>query len=91
MSYRLHIDIPLPFDEEKACDISERVTELFAWVLKENNIMVEANDCDDGDKVLTEIEKFQYRLSNDEDRQMKNYLVKTEEGHATKNKIVVSL
>ncbi len=36
-------------------------------------------------------EMFQYRMGCDGDRTIKNHLIKTENGHATRAKVVISL
>tara|TARA_R100000008_G_C3478019_1_gene112374 strand:+ start:316 stop:552 length:237 start_codon:yes stop_codon:yes gene_type:complete len=78
MDYRIHIDIPLPdTDEEK----SARLTETVVAILEEKTGFFKANG----------IEKINYRLGHDEDRQKSNYLQKNENGHVTNKKSKVTL
>jgi copper chaperone CopZ len=72
---RLHIDFPLGEDESVACDKSKQIVDAITNALKE----------------VDGIKMFQYRLGNDNDRVIKNYLVKDEQGHVTKKKTKVYL
>jgi predicted phosphoribosyltransferase len=71
MNYRLHIDVPLVADMNESIAMSNKIVELLQKCLNESDL---------------ESVRVNYRLGNDEDRTNKNYLVLTDNGHATKNK-----
>jgi len=74
--YRLHIDIPLGIDEEKAVNT---VQHLMQWCFNDDRHQV--------DKMkMHGISCVNYRLGNDEDRQKSNYLTKNENGHVNNKK-----
>ncbi len=77
--FRLHIDLPLGTDEERAAFLSNLL------VSRLDNVITNMHDTD----VLNdnEVEKMNYRLGNDEDRQKSNYLMKTDEGHIRNKKL----
>ena len=70
MTYRLHVDIPINGTEE---DVIRITTELMRFCF--DNIHAENHLHGLG------IECVNFRLGNDEDRQMSNYLSKNENGH----------
>ena len=74
--YRLHIDIALPFDEEKAKKVSLAIIEMF----------------DLAKIAFFGLDHINYRLGHDEDRQKSNYFIVNESGHVNnkKSKIVVA-
>ena len=72
MTYRLHIDIPLSGDEEDAIAAAKRIINAFSVANGEYNLSME---------------KLNYRLGHDEDRQKSNYLMKNEDGHVNNKKI----
>ena len=81
--YRLHIDIPLGGDEEKA---SYKANLLIQEFLKLNQSTAP--------NLINEkygIDKVSYRLGHDEDRQKSNYLDKNENGHVSNKKTVIDL
>ena len=69
--FRLHIDVPLGGSEAEALEKSKRIVEFISNMEAMRSIGVE---------------QVNYRLGHDEDREVKNYMVKTPSGHATKNK-----
>lgn len=69
--FRLHIDIPLDFDEAKSAEISREIAEKLKGFLS------------------ADVKKIQYRLANDEDRNVKNYLIKDENNHIANRKSVI--
>ena len=78
--YRLHIDIPLGLNEEKAINTSKLLIQEFM------------SDHRGDLKLLNEkydIEEMNYRLGHDEDHQRSNYLDKNENGHVNNKKIKV--
>ena len=79
--YRLHIDIPLGSDEEKAINTTKH---LMNWCF-----------CDDRHQVMKMsqrgIDQINYRLGHDDDRQKSNYLHKNENGHVSNKKSRFSL
>jgi hypothetical protein len=82
MQYRLHIDIPLGPDEEKAIVMSKLLIQEFLSSHRgELNFLNEKYD----------IEQLNYRLGYDEDRQNSNYLDKNENDHVSNKKTRVSL
>lgn len=74
--YRLHIDIPMPFNEEEALKKSEMIISFL-----QNTVLIEKLD----------IDQINYRLGHDEDRQKSNYFIKDANGHVNnkKSKIVL--
>ena len=81
MQYRLHIDIPLGTDEEKAINVTKL---LMDWCFY-----------DDRHQVMKMsqhgIDQINYRLGHDEDRQKSNYLDKNENGHITNKKTKIHI
>jgi hypothetical protein len=73
--YRLHIDIPLPFDEEKAKKISLAIIQMF----------------DLAKIAFFGIDQINYRLGHDEDRQKSNYFIVNESGHVNNKKSKISV
>ena len=71
--YRLHIDIPLGQDEEKAVMNSE---EIIYMIESQKDFLLESLG----------VEQLNYRLGHDEDRQKSNYLNKNENGHVNNKK-----
>ena len=67
--FRLHLDVPLGLDEEKAVRLTNNFAELLR-VLSE-----------DWSPQYFPWQDIQYRLGHDEDRGKSNYLKKTEFGH----------
>ena len=76
--FRLHIDIPLDFTEEESIRISNQISVFLC------------NGIKDGDDVKG-IKKIQYRLAYDNDRTIRNYLIKDENGHVSTKKSVIEL
>ena len=74
--YRLHIDIPLPMNEEEAIFVTNNVMKL----LNIRHVMDELK-----------IDQINYRLGHDDDRQKSNYMEKTESGHVTNKKSKIDL
>lgn len=74
--FRLNIDFPLGEDEEKA----QRISESLIKILKEELPEYKAYG------TIPENLLMQYRMSRDEDRTIKNYFVKDENGHCTRSK-----
>jgi hypothetical protein len=74
--YRLHIDIALPFDEEKSKKVSLAIIEMF----------------DLAKIAFFGLDQINYRLGHDEDRQKSNYFIVNESGHVNnkKSKILVA-
>lgn len=73
--FRLHIDIPLDVSEEASCVIAQ---EIIARISS-------------GALSGCGAQSLKYRMGNDGDRTTKNYLVKTDSGHATGSKVEISL
>jgi hypothetical protein len=73
--FRLHIDIPLPFSEEKAKKVSLVIIEMF----------------DIAKITFFGLDHINYRLGHDDDRQKSNYFVVNDSGHVNnkKSKIVL--
>ena len=69
--YRLHIDIPITGDEDDAIAAAKRVIAAFSAANTDYNLSME---------------KMNYRLGHDEDRQKSNYLDKNENGHVNNKK-----
>ena len=76
MKYRIHIDIPLDQDEEGSI---EKTKQIIDYLVKIN----ESHGAD--------IEKINYRLGYDDDRQKSNYLNKNENGHVNNKKSTLTL
>lgn len=76
MKYRIHIDIPLDQDEEGSI---EKTKEIIDYLVKIN------------ESHGTDIEKINYRLGYDDDRQKSNYLNKNENGHVNNKKSTLTL
>ena len=70
-NYRLHLDIPLGPDQERAIIDSEIFTRCLTDALTAHGAAVQIN----------------YRLGNDSDRGKKNYLDINENGHASNKKM----
>jgi hypothetical protein len=78
--YRLHIDIPLGGDEDAAINAAKKLME---W----HFIDVEAKT--KIQRLIGEgvsVDRINYRLGHDDDRQKSNYLMKNEEGHVNNKK-----
>lgn len=73
--YRLFIDLPLGDNEEKAISATHAIMSHF---MKDDDFFV---------NLTPTIEKINYRLGYDEDRQRSNYLLKNENGHVANKKI----
>jgi len=69
--YRLQIDIPAGFDQDKAVEMS-RI--LMSGIIEH----LEGSSQD--------VREINWRLGNDEDRQKSNYLTKNENGHVSSKK-----
>ena len=76
--HRLHIDIPLGHDEEKAVMNSE---EIIYMIESQKDFLLESLG----------VEQLNYRLGHDEDRQKSNYLDKNENGHVSNKKMKIRL
>ena len=81
--FRLHIDIPLGNEEAGAIYISNLLLQEF---FKLNH-----SSCSNiiGEKYG--IQKINYRLGHDEDRQRFNYLDKNKNGHVSNRKLTIDL
>jgi len=77
MQFRLHIDIPLGYDEYEAI---EKVRNLIHWHFCDPEAREKIM------RLMGNIEEVNYRLGHDEDRQKSNYLQKTDNGHVTNKK-----
>jgi len=73
--YRLHIDIPLGQDEDKAIEITQQMISTIA-----QHVRLRA-------AINNQITGMNYRLGHDDDRQKSNYLMKNENGHVSNKKI----
>lgn len=82
--YRLHIDIPLGEDAERATSIAREFTK---WILLDE----EAKDRIRRVMGSGEGMSLNYRLGNDADRQKSNYLDINENGHVSTKKIRVDI
>ncbi len=80
MQYRLHIDIPLGHDEEKAINKSKLLIQEFTSSHRDDLTFLNEK---------YGIEQINYRLGHDEDRQRSNYLDKNENGHVSNKKFKV--
>jgi len=74
--YRLHIDIPMPFNENDARDFSLAIVSM----LNKEKI------------TSMGIDQINYRLGHDDDRQKSNYFITNATGHVNnkKSKIVLT-
>ena len=74
--YRLHIDIPMPFNENDAKDFSLAIVSM----LNKEKI------------TSMGIDQINYRLGHDDDRQKSNYFITNATGHVNnkKSKIVLN-
>ena len=79
--YRLHIDIPLGEDEEKATYKANLLVQEFVGHPNNLNGLNEKYD----------VEQLNYRLGYDDDRQKSNYLDKNENGHVSNKKTRLSI
>lgn len=75
MPYRLHIDIPVGEDEEKAIEICQQMISTISTHVRTRS------------QITPDIGGMNYRLGHDDDRQKSNYLSKNENGHVTNKKI----
>lgn len=75
--FRLIIDIPLNMSEEKAADFSRKFVEDLKTALQNKTILDPRLDG----------AQINYRMSRDEDRQVRNYLIKDEQGHISTKKL----
>jgi len=82
MQFRLHIDIPLGNDEEEASRMAKNI---IRWCFEDKDAKTRILSFASG------VEKMNYRLGNDKDRQKSNYLQKTENGHVTNKKCRINL
>ena len=83
MSYRLHIDIPLDGDEEKA---TSTATKFLRWFVTDDEPMQKFKS------LLPEVEEINIRLGHDDDdRQKSNYLLKDDRGHVNNKKIRIKM
>lgn len=80
MQYRLHIDIPLGDDEDNAIKNAEVLMKMF-----------ESTDNNTARLNLLGVNKVNYRLGHDDDRQKSNYLDKNENGHVSNKKTKITL
>jgi divalent metal cation (Fe/Co/Zn/Cd) transporter len=76
--FRLHLDIPLDTDENISVEKTKKIAVLIEQILRDNQENLD-------------IKMLQYRLGNDEDRKVKNHLVKDANGHVTEKKMRVIL
>jgi len=84
--FRLHIDIPLSNDEEKATKFSQAIMDMLPGKIRSLQ-----SGMTDVAKIAREVTKVQFRLANDEDRSIRNYLIKDSEGHVSTKKTKVEL
>lgn len=82
--FRLNVDFPLGEDETQAAKVSEYLIGVIKFAL-----LCEKEKTSDNEYLqkynLQEL-LMQYRMSKDEDRTVRNYLVKDENGHVIKAK-----
>ena len=80
-NYRLHIDIPLEFEEDKAIEITNRlmnkINDYFEIVTEKRRVPLHDESY---------IGVINYRLGHDDDRQKSNYMMKNDEGHTNNKK-----
>jgi hypothetical protein len=69
--FRLHIDIPISEDENEAQEVVKKLQEGINSLPGNNDNLKKS---------------LSYRLSRDEDRTVRNYLIKNENGHASTKK-----
>jgi len=81
MPFRLHIDIPLGENEVTAKTLTMVIVQALRVRLSNFNTSDRKGE-------LPDIKKLQYRLSHDDDRAKRNYLVKDENGHVSTKKMV---
>lgn len=74
--YRLHIDIPLPYSEQEAIDIGNKIIAIIGNQDTISNL---------------NIYQINYRLGHDDDRQKSNYMMKNENGHVNNKKCKIEL
>jgi len=79
--YRLHIDVPLGTDEEKAINTANLIIQ---WCFHDDRHQVMKMG-------IHSIEQVNYRLGHDEDRQKSNYLDKNENGHVSNKKMKIHI
>ena len=84
MPFRLHIDFPLDDNEDLASKDAQIIIDAIITKLKQEKESL-TNDFNERVKVVN------YRLSNDNDRRLRNYLVKDENNHAIEKKTSVEL
>ncbi len=77
--FRLHIDIPLDMTEDWAAQLSKTITAHLETWAKENGM------------AALGLTKIQYRLADDTDRNIRNYLVKDEQGHVSTKKSIIEI
>jgi len=82
MQFRLHIDIPLGYDEYEAID---KARSLIHWHFSDPEAREKIR------RLMGNIEEVNYRLGHDEDRQKSNYLQKTDNGHVINKKCRLNL
>lgn len=78
--FRLHIDIPLGYDEQPSVDVANKLVD---YLLTSETVK--------NDLANMGISVVNYRVGHDSDRQKSNYLVKTESGHVTHKKCKIEL
>jgi len=79
--YRLHIDIPLEFEEDVAIEITNRIMDNINDYFK-----IVSDKRRHPLNIESSIDVINYRLGHDDDRQKSNYLMKNEEGHVNNKK-----
>ena len=82
-NYRLHLDIELGDDEERAIQLSKQFIETLEHADEEMGLFYDIS-CPDSVTV-------NYRLGHDHDRQKSNYLMKNENGHVINKKCHMNL
>lgn len=91
--FRLHIDIPLSEDEAPSAEVAKQVVEALVLSLKnkkELGATMKEIPSHYVEKNLCELLKVvQYRLGNDNDRRIRNYLEKDDNGHALEKKLKI--
>ena len=75
MTYRLHIDIPIPGNEEEALRAADAI---IRFCFDNRLATIEMK--------IIGIESVNYRLGHDEDRQKSNYFIKSPSGHVNNKK-----
>ena len=91
--FRLHIDIPLDMGEEEAALLSEVIiNEVKIAIAGEKESQLHFGiKTEHTDNKWNRVQKLQYRLANDDDRNLKNYLIKDENNHVANRKSVMEL